>query len=297
MMKASFALAAAGLFLVTATTMPAIAAPMTNRVSVSYVPPTNPDHQRIYEDLKEHRALEKLQELLSPVQLPRPLKLSVAGCNGEADAFYGDDAITICYEYLDYLWRNMPAKTTPAGVAPIDAVIGPFVDTSLHEFAHALFDMLDLPVFGREEDAADQVAAYIYLQLGEAEARRLIMGTAYAYFAEAKSGEAPKSPEEFAKAFADQHGMPAQRAYNVLCIAYGADPKLFGDVVTKGYLPKERAEVCDEEYEQVQDAFEKLIAPHIDRALAEKYMDETWLRKPTTPTQPQRGSPRAKQKP
>jgi hypothetical protein len=151
--------------------------------------------------------------------------------------------------------------------------------------------MLSLPVFGREEDAADQVAAYIYLQLGEADARRLIMGTAYAYFAEAENGDAPQSREEFAEQFADEHGTPAQRAYNVLCIAYGADPELFGDVVSKGYLPKERAEGCEEEYEQVQDAFEKLIAPHIDTALAEKNMDRAWLRKATERKHRRRGSP------
>ena len=39
-----------------------------------------------------------------------------------------------------------------------------------------------MPVLGREEAAADQVVAYIYLQLGKkAEARSLIMGTAYTY--------------------------------------------------------------------------------------------------------------------
>jgi hypothetical protein len=51
--------------------------------------------------------------------------------------------------------------------------------------------------------------------------------------------------------------------------------------VTKGYLPEERAEFCEEEYEQVQDAFDELIAPHIDRALAEKILDSTWLRETT----------------
>ena len=64
--------------------------------------------------------------------------------------------------------------------------IGPLFDTALHEFAHALFDMLNVLVLGREEDAADQVAAYINLQFGKAEARRLIMGTAYAYGNEAE---------------------------------------------------------------------------------------------------------------
>ena len=212
----------------------------------------------------------------------------MAGCDGEADAFYGDDAITICYEYIDELWKNMPAETTAAGIAPIDTVIGPLFDTSLHEFAHALFDMLNVPVLGREEDAADQVAAYIYLHFGKAEARRLIMGTAYAYKTEAERAAAPPSLKEFA----DAHGTPAQRAYNVLCIAYGADPKLFGDFVTKGYLPKKRAEACDDEYEQVADAFETLISPHIDRALAKKILDKSWLPEATTRAQRRPSSPR-----
>ncbi len=296
-MKTALALAIAGMFLVTATAMTAFAASKASQISIRYVPPKNPAHQPIYKDLKERRALEKLQEFLSPFRLPRTVQFSLAGCDGEDDASYGDEAITICYEYVDKLWKNMPAKTTPAGIAPMDTVIGPFVDTSLHEFAHALFDMLNLPVLGREEDAADQVAAYIYLQLGKAEARRLIMGTAYAYLTDAKSDDAPLTPKEFAEDFAEAHGMPQQRAYNVLCIAYGADTKLFGDFVTKGYLPEERADVCEEEYEQVQDAYEELVTPHIDSALAKRIFNRTWLRKTPTLKQRGRGLPRPKEAP
>jgi hypothetical protein len=284
-MKTTLALAAASMLLVTANALVCSAAPKTNRVEIRYVVPKNSAHRWIYEELKERHALEKLQEFLSPFLLPMTVKLSVAGCDGEADAFYDDEdaAITICYEYIDDLFKNRPKKTTPAGIAPIDAVIGPFFDTSLHEFAHALFDIFELPVLGREEDAADQVAAYIYLQLGKDEARRLIMGTAYAYLTEAKGDDAPLTPEEFLEDFAGEHSTPAQRAYNVLCIAYGADPKVFGDFVTRGYLPKDRADGCEEEYEQVQDAFETLIGPHIDPALAKQILDKTWLRK--TPVQ------------
>jgi hypothetical protein len=248
------------------------------------VVPKNPTHQPIYERLKEQGVLERLQEFLSPFRLPRTLRVSLMGCDGEADASYLDDAITICYEYIDELWKRMPAETTAAGIMPIDTVVGPFFDTSLHEFAHALFDMLDMPVLGREEDAADQVAAYIYLQLGSAQARRLITGTAYAYIAE--NGAAPLS----LKQFADDHAPPVQRAYNLLCIAYGADSTLFGDFVTKGYLPKKRAEGCNNEYGQVADAFETLISPHIDTARAKKVLDRSWLPEPSTRVQRRPGS-------
>lgn len=262
------------MFVVSTLVVPVVAVEMTDQVRVSYVPPKDPDLQDVYRQLKDRRVLERLKELLSPVRLPKVLTIKLAGCEGEDDAFYGDDEIIICYEYVDELWYNMPKKTTPAGVPPFDTVVGPLVDTCLHEFGHALIDMFRLPVLGRQEDAADQMAAYIYLQLGPEESRRLVMGTAYAYLSEAKRERSPSW-----KKFADQHGTPAQRAYNLMCIAYGADTNLFGDLVSKGYLPKERAESCEEEYEQIQDAFEILVRPHVDQALAGKMMNRTWLRK------------------
>jgi Putative metallopeptidase len=250
------------------------AAGRANRVTVSYVPPKNAAHQPIYEQLKEVSFLEKLQQFLAPFRLPRALLVKVEGCDGDANAFYENDVITVCYEYIEDLRKIMPAETTAAGVAPIDALVGPLFDTSLHEFAHALFEMLRLPVLGREEDAADQVSAYIMLQLGKVEVRRLIGGVAYAYKTEAEAATKPPTMTHFA----DVHGTPAQRFYNVLCIAYGADKQLFGDLVEKGYLPKDRAEDCKDEYQQVAYAYEKLIGPHVDRARAKKVFDKRWLR-------------------
>jgi len=289
--RAALTLAVATMLVATTMATTAFADSQATRVQIRYEPPKDREHRQIYEDFKSLRVLENLQEFLSPFRLPRTLTIMLAGCDGEADAFYGDDEITICYEYVDELWKNMPAQTTPGGVAPIDTVVGPLFDTSLHEFAHALFDMLELPVLGREEDAADQVAAYIYLQLGPDESRRLITGTVYAYAAEAMKGEMPSSLEEAAEAmkaerpssleeFAGEHGTPAQRAYNVMCMAYGANREVFGDVVEKGFLPFERAEFCHEEYEQVQHAFQALVAPHIDQDLAREIFDRTWLGDP-----------------
>jgi hypothetical protein len=97
-------------------------------------------------------------------------------------------------------------------------------------------------------------------------ARRLILGSAYQYKMDVKEPAKAMATT----AFADEHGLPAQRFFNVLCIAYGQDPKLFADVVDKGYLPKDRAERCEDEYRQVEFAFNKLIGPHIDRTLARK---------------------------
>ena len=79
-----------------------------------------------------------MQIIFSPFRLPRTLQISLAGCDGEADAFYEDDAITICYELVDDWWKNMSKEATPVfSITPSDTVFGPFYEVSLHEFGHA----------------------------------------------------------------------------------------------------------------------------------------------------------------
>ena len=49
------------------------------------------------------------------------------------------------------------------------------------------------------------------------------------------------------------------------------------DLVEKEYLPKERAESCSFEYEQVARAWTKLIAPYIDEDRAREVRARRWL--------------------
>ena len=135
----------AGMILAITMAMAGCADSKTHRVRTRYVPPEDPGLQEVYEDLRERGTLEKLQEFLRPFRLPRTLTIQLSECDGEADAFYGDDEITICYEYAALLWKHAPAETTPAGVEPIDTVVGPFFDTSLHEFAPVSYTHLTLP--------------------------------------------------------------------------------------------------------------------------------------------------------
>jgi Putative metallopeptidase len=244
----------------------------SDRIQISYVPPKKSAHEATFQLLKERQTLEKFKGLLSALRLPRTLLLKVEECDGEVNAWYGDDAVTVCYEYLEDILQNAPKETTPAGVSRTDAIMGPTLEVFLHEVGHAVFDYLSVPVLGREEDAADQFAAYVLLQFAESDARRLIYGVAYSYNIDASKPSAKKNP------FADEHGLPAQRFYNVLCMAYGADSKLFADLVDKGYLPRERAEGCADEYGQVIKALNKLIGPYIDQGRAKQVRARQWLR-------------------
>lgn len=76
--------------------------------------------------------------------------------------------------------------------------------------------MLEVPVFGREKDAADYFSAYLLLRFAPDDARRLIQGFAFVTGNEAKA-TIEKVPD--IKALSGEHGLPAQRYFNVLCIA------------------------------------------------------------------------------
>jgi hypothetical protein len=245
----------------------------TNRIRIEYFTPNDPSYKPMMDLLKERRVLEKLKEVFSPFRLPIDLTLRTGDCGGAANAWYDSGAITICYEYVQEILQGLPEDTTPDGITRSDAAIGQFFYVIAHEMGHAAFELFKVPIFGNAEDAADQFSTYIMLQFGKDQARRLITGAAYSYkkYLQNAKVTAPLV------AFSDVHGAPAQRFYNLVCLAYGADPVLFADVVDKGYLPKDRASSCKREYNQVAFAFRELIDPHLDRQLAKQVLDKQWL--------------------
>ena len=244
-----------------------------NRIRIEYLAPNNAAYNPIYERLKDRRALERLQGIFSPLLLPFDLTLRTQDCGGIANGRYDRPVITVCYEYVNDFLKALPQEPTPEGITPMDAAVGQFFYVFAHEMGHAVFDVFRVPIFGRAEDAADQFATYIILQFGKDQARRLIGGAAYAYhmYVQYPQVIAPIA------AFSDVHGAPAQRFFNLICLAYGANPTVFADVVDKGYLPKDRARDCRGEYNQAALAFEDLIEPHVDQALKRQVLDQSWL--------------------
>jgi len=243
-----------------------------NRIQFEYVPPQNPQLEAVYNQLKQGHALEKIQQLFSPFRIPIDLTVKTVEC-GQSNAWYQRPTVTLCYEYLDEIWRSAPKTPGPAGVTPVDAVVGQFFYIVAHEFGHAMFDVLQVPSFGSAEDAADEFSTFMMLHLGKADARRLISGAAYSY----RNAIEDSASFVALQAFSDMHSMPAQRFFNLLCIAYGADPITFAYVVEKKYLPESRARDCKREYDEVAFAFKSLIAPHLDQDFAKQVLQKDWL--------------------
>jgi hypothetical protein len=266
---AALALPGAGWAAPTVAASPAL---RSDRFRVSYEAPKNPQHRALYEELKSKRVLEKLREFLSFIRLPSILTLKLAGCDGDDNAWYepADLSITVCYEYLEAVRKLAPKAATPAGVTPQNAFLGPLLEVFLHEVGHALFDQLRIPILGREEDAADQFAAFFLVHLSPQVAREAMAGVAWMYAQEDKDSTISRD------SLANVHGLSGQRFYNTLCMAYGAEPDVFNDLIATKLLPEDRAEGCADEYRQVAFAIQTLMSRYIDISARDKLLVKDW---------------------
>jgi hypothetical protein len=249
-----------------------------SQVETSYVEPKDPAFRPVYERLKKRQVLEQLQLFLAPLRLPRKLQVKIDQCSAPVTDYSPGGAVTICYEYIDQIEKLAPGGAVLVGSAWIttrdDALVGAVAVTVLHEVAHAVFDVLNVPVWGREDDAADKVAGFIVLQFGKEVAWRTITGVAWFLSQAFDSGRVN---------YADTRSAAPQRFYNILCIAYGSDTKTFGFLSPKSsgqtvYLPAGRAENCEGEYAQLKFAFDKTIMPNVDSDLLKKVQAMEWLK-------------------
>jgi len=255
------------------------------RIRVEYVPPKNPDHQNVYDMVKQRGTLEMVQQIFSPARLPVDLTIKTVECDGASNAWYQREGkvptVSVCYEYLREIWQSMP-KEKPQGatLTMADAICGQLFFAVAHELGHAMFDIFDVPVFGRQEDAADQFATYILLQFGGERAYKLIAGAAYGYHEYIKDlKDKPKVTLPLA-AFSSDHGTPEERFYNLLCTAYGYDATLFADLV-KEKLPESRAKKCKFEYDDLRFAFRQVFSVHLDYDKVKKVLATDWFSNPT----------------
>jgi hypothetical protein len=261
----------------------------------------SPERMALRERMMKRRVLEQYAEFLSPLRLPYTLLMIASDCSGsEWDSPYYDPdnhLINMCYSFIaeaeksaDLLVQLQNTQKLWTPVSRDQLFAGLFASVLLHETGHAIFDLLNVPVFGREEDAADFMAAFIPLQFGTETARTVIKGFAYYWAYSAAQGQDPKlgtprvnpnSPEPQCRlsfcSFSDEHGSASQRMYNVICLAYGGDPVTFKDFVDAGWLPQERAQDCTREYQLLSAAFNKTVLPFIDQEQMKKVRARTWF--------------------
>jgi hypothetical protein len=242
-----------------------------SQVEVRYVSPANRAYQPIYEGLKKRQVLEELQQFLAPLRLPRKLTVQVDQCGATSRPRQPQDPVTVCYELVDKI-QKVAAQADARSRSSM--VPGAFIQAVLYEVAGGVFDVLDVPIWGRKSDAEDRLAALVMVRFAEDFALRTIKATADFFHASKKTWTGSD--------FADVTSPEEQRYYNYLCVAYGGAPQSFEFLVNapndqEPILPLGRAARCEGEFRQIQHAFDLRIMPFVDPNLVVTVRSVNWL--------------------
>jgi putative metallopeptidase DUF4344 len=114
-------------------------------------------------------------------------------------------------------------------------------------------------MLGPEEDAADTFAAIALLSVGSEFTHRAMLEAAISLKRAAEREH--RTADE--PVFFQQHRPNQQRAYSIMCLMFGSNPREFKDLAESAKLPQERQETCTYEFEQADDAWNRVLRPHM----------------------------------
>jgi hypothetical protein len=153
-------------------------------------------------------------------------------------------------------------KEAPANfVPPIEIEIDDFIEgnlyfTAYHELGHAFVSEYELPIAGREEDAVDRLAAWLMTPEDDSPPDYL-MGAIRGWF----MTNAEISLDEIA--WWGAHGTDGQRAYQLACMLYGANPEAHRNVAEIVELPDDRREACEYEAAENERVWKQFLSDHM----------------------------------
>jgi hypothetical protein len=161
----------------------------------------------------------------------------------------------------------LPARYDPTPeneAATAQLTDGAITFVLLHEAGHMMINKFDLPKIGSEEDEADHFASAVLsgaLDFGrpdeaETRARELGLFSAAAYFDRMHKDDVRHFRQPL---WADEHGEPEQRAFNIVCMLYGRSTAEWGQLARQMGLPKQRLRSCVDDATQNHDSWRKLI--------------------------------------
>src|SRR4051812_12315592 len=150
--------------------------------------------------------------------------------------------------------EDAPAEEASDPVA--DYFVGNLLFVFYHELGHGIIHKLDLPVLGREEDAADQLATLMLMDAGSDSVGGEPVLTAALGWLESwqkREGETESSD------YWDEHSLDMQRYANIICLVYGSDPDKHRDLIADWDLPADRAERCPNDFDSASASWESVL--------------------------------------
>ncbi|HKV12984.1 MAG TPA: DUF4344 domain-containing metallopeptidase [Thermoanaerobaculia bacterium] len=234
---------------------------------VVYSAVKDPDYKELQQIFKDTALFEETVKALNEtLALPADVTVTLREC-GEINAFYEPDSrrISMCYELVGAFTEMFlaDAETEEEAEAAGVSVAGATLFIFFHEAGHALIDLYDLPITGKEEDAVDQLATLILLEAGEDGENAALDGASSFLTEEEEEAEGDEEAGLEELAFWDEHSLDEQRFYNIICWIYGKNPEGFAYLVEDETLPEGRAGSCPGEYERMSKAWDTLLEPYV----------------------------------
>lgn len=144
----------------------------------------------------------------------------------------------------------------------VEFVTGNVLFVLAHETGHALISVFQIPVIGREEDAADSLATIVSLKMANSFADRVVTDAARGWFLSDQRDKQDGSPTPFY----DEHGLDLQRAYNIVCLLVGGAPDKFRALADEVKLPRERQDTCRFDFSNASWSWDQVLKPHMRKS-------------------------------
>lgn len=201
------------------------------------------------------QVMEKLIGLVNgAVKFPRDIPVIMDKC-GQPNAFYSPEdggKIKMCDEWAPFSYDAFGRyKENKEEVQRM--TINTVIETFIHELGHCLIDQWKLPATGNQEDAADQLAAFVLIDEAD-DSSQIIMDAAEFWLILAVTrGELGRNN------YADEHSLDQVRFYNFACLVFGSNPDKYVSLVEDYDLPLRRAVRCKDEYQDMRRAWGGLL--------------------------------------
>jgi hypothetical protein len=193
------------------------------------------------------------------LKLNKDITISSIDCK-TVNAFYSprDSMIVMCTEMYLTLLTYFAKKFNDPQNAPAYALLA-FMFIFGHELGHALIDNYNLPILGKQEDAADAMSVVLWMETAETPDEKLFAVGLVLMGAQFLFDLTKDSP------YYGEHSTGPVRLANIVCWAGGAYPEaLQNSVYANIYVAMVKSgRNCQYEYMEKKKSVEQLLGPYL----------------------------------
>ncbi len=218
-----------------------------------YRPSSDPELDSFRELLVESRVFDKIVAGLNDL-LVLPYDIVVRFEDNAEGPYYQGRKIVMNYQFLQFhsgLFLQFEYSEDPEEL--VDDLLDLTEFVFYHELGHALVEAYGIPILGREEDAADSLAALLAIQL-DAGSMALVAADAF-------DMQTQLEDEIAVQEFWGSHSLNEQRMFALGCLVFGSDPEQYAGLLQEMEMPREQEERCVEQFQEKAASWEAVLSP------------------------------------